>query len=249
LPSARDPAAPSISTIEITEGHPSSDRRYVTNRFKYVAGGEGSSNTLLIAGQKIYRCEDEPIHIPGAIQCFGILIAVREEVGSFIVRVVSENSHSVTGLELEALFQLQCFTKILTPPDRNDFIIRTHVLHVDTSRSNSDIFSMSLTPILGGAEIRVFCAMHLNNEADLIICELKLDQNIITNPIRLPDGGFPPKPIQIIGNEAIEAERFLSKTCRSKPLHNLQIARASSRQLTLMDLFQILSEIQSQVSS
>lgn len=198
-------------------------------------------------GQKIYRCEDEPIHIPGAIQRFGALIAVREESGSFIVRVVSENSYSVTGLEPDALFEVRCFTDILAPPDRNDFTLRVYSLHGDPSRSSPDVFSMLLAPVLG-AHIRVYCAMHINRDADLIICELELDQNIINNPENSLDGGFPDEPVEIVFNKASDAERLLSTTRRSKPLHSLQIARTSSRELTLMDLFQMLSEIQAQLS-
>ncbi|KAE9367641.1 hypothetical protein N431DRAFT_494579 [Stipitochalara longipes BDJ] len=249
LPSMQDSSAPSIFTIEASEGHSSSNRRYVTNKFNYVPCGDGSSNKPFIAGQKIYRCEDEPIHIPGAIQRFGALVAVREEGGIFVVRVVSENSHSVTGLDPEALFQLRCFTDILTPPHRHDFIIRAHVLHTEPPRANPDVFSMSLTPVLGGPEIPVFCAMHLNTDANLIVCELELDQIIISDPERLPGGGFPHEPIQIIYNEATDAERLQSTTSKSKPLHSLQIARTTARKLTLMDLFQILAEIQTQISS
>jgi len=241
--------APSISIIEPAEGQPSLHRRYVTNRFNYVPGGKESSNTPPITGQKIYRCEDEPIHIPGAIQRFGVLIAVREEGGLYVVRVVSENSQSVTGLDPEALFQLRCFTDILSPTHRNDFIVRANVLHADPPRGNPDVSALSLTPVEGGEDIRVFCAMHLNTDAELIVCELELDRDIINNIEHLPDNGFPQEPIQIIHNEATDEERLQSTTSKSEPLHSLQIARTSSRQLTSMDLFQILTEIQAQVSA
>jgi light-regulated signal transduction histidine kinase (bacteriophytochrome) len=65
----------------------------VTNRFSFVPGSNDETNTL---PDKIYRCEDEPIHIPGAIQRFGALVVMRENGSGFLlVRIGSENSHSV----------------------------------------------------------------------------------------------------------------------------------------------------------
>lgn len=221
--------------------------RYTTNRFTYVSGHDESSTILPAGGGKIYRCEDEPIHIPGAIQRFGVLVAVREEEsGSFLVRIVSENARSVTGLEPEDLFQLQCFTHLLSPPDRNEFVIRAHSLRTEESPIEPDVFSISIAYNLG-VRLPVFCAMHFNTDSDLIICEFELDQNIISP--EHPQNNLPDEPVQIINDEASEAERLLSTTRRSKPLHSLEIARASSRQLTLMDLFQTHSEIQSQLSA
>jgi light-regulated signal transduction histidine kinase (bacteriophytochrome) len=48
--------------------------------------------TAVAGAEKIQRCEDEPIHIPGAIQGFGCLLALRERDGGtvFDIRIVSE---------------------------------------------------------------------------------------------------------------------------------------------------------------
>ncbi|KUJ08015.1 uncharacterized protein LY89DRAFT_789271 [Mollisia scopiformis] len=169
------------------------------------------------------------------------------EADFFVIRIVSENTQSVTGIEPDALFQQRCFTDFLTPPEKTEFIIRARAFYADTSRSDPDVFSISLSP-LDGASRRLFCAMHLNKESDLIVCEFELDRDFIL-PEQMPNSGFPPEPIQIIHNEATDDELLLPRTRRSKPLHSLQIARSSARQLTLVDSFQILLEIQAQLSS
>jgi light-regulated signal transduction histidine kinase (bacteriophytochrome) len=191
------------------------------------------------------------IHIPGAIQSFGALIAIREnEVGRFIVRVVSENSCSITGLEPEALFELRCFTDLLIKSDKHEFLTRVRGLrnHQQDARTNPDVFSLSLTSLLG-APLACFIAMHWNWTANLIICEFELKKDVF-NPRHPPDEGLPSGgPIHIIENEALEAERKLSTTSRSTPLHAVQVARETSRQLGSMELFHVLCEIQNQLTA
>jgi light-regulated signal transduction histidine kinase (bacteriophytochrome) len=245
--SALEPATPLVSTVPLSKEEPPPGPRYVTNRFNYFPHNKNDSYTHSHTRQKLYRCEDEPIHIPGAIQRFGALIAVREEAGFFLVRIVSENSQSVTRMEPEALFELRCFTDILTQADRKEFVIRAHTLYANTSRRTPDVFTISLTSLLGGP-IPLFCAMHQNAESNLIICEFESAQRVI-NSDQLDNGGILDRPVQVVDNRATEAERILSITRRSQPLHTLEVARAISRQLTLMDLFQIHSEIQDQLST
>lgn len=44
-------------------------------------------------GEAFQCCEDEPIRIPGTIQSFGLIIALREEsLNQLVVHIVSENS-------------------------------------------------------------------------------------------------------------------------------------------------------------
>jgi len=92
------------------------------------------------------------IHIPGAVQRFGALIAIREDADHrFLVRVVSENAQSVTGLEPEALFELRCFTDLLIQSDKKEFWTRVRGIRNQkyTSRTNPDVFPLSLTSLLG----------------------------------------------------------------------------------------------------
>jgi light-regulated signal transduction histidine kinase (bacteriophytochrome) len=244
----QETGAPTVSTFPVSEGSTVA-RRYITNRFAYAPKHNGPSTTIFTtAGEKTYRCEDEPIRIPGAIQRFGVLIGVRKESdGSFLVRIVSENAGDIINLDPETLFQLPCFTDLLTSPGRHEFMIRANAMHAENPRSSPDVFSVTVAS--GFQEtIRLFCAMHFNAESNLIICEFEVDQDVTTTP-DLPEDSFPLEPIEIIHNDATEEERLLSTTCRSKPLHSLEIVRASSRQLALMDTFQISVEIQDQLAA
>jgi hypothetical protein len=242
------PSVPLVSILPPSEDSSSSNKRYVTNTPEFIAEHISASSPAPLDGQKIYRCEDEPIHIPGAIQRFGALIAMRESAGVFLVRIVSDNSHSVVGIDPEALFDLRCFTDLLVSNDKNEFLIRSRALLSNLSaRDCPDVFQISLTS-LRGAPTPLYCAMHFSAESDLIICEFELDQDFF-NPTSSPNGGFPEKPIQVMEHQATTAERLLSTTIRSTPLHALQMVRQGARPLAAMDLFQILSEIQAQLGA
>jgi light-regulated signal transduction histidine kinase (bacteriophytochrome) len=112
--------------------------------------------TSLFARTSCYR-----IHIPWAIQQFGALIAIREnEYGRFLVRVVSENVKSVTGVEPEVLFEMRCFTDLLIESDKKEFAIRLRINNQEnTAKTNLDVFSLSLTSLMG-APLECFIAMH-----------------------------------------------------------------------------------------
>lgn len=68
------------------------DERYVTARFKHLVTNEGHMVVTGVSGSgSIQRCEDEPIHMPGAVQGFGVLIALKEDMeGRLSVKIVSE---------------------------------------------------------------------------------------------------------------------------------------------------------------
>jgi len=68
---------------------------FITARHRHIMSEEGHMIITGIAGaEKIQRCEDEPIHIPGAVQGFGCLVALREQDEEFLeIRVVSEVYH------------------------------------------------------------------------------------------------------------------------------------------------------------
>lgn len=190
------------------------------------------------------------IHMPGAIQAFGALIAIREDdAGRFVVRVVSENSQNITGLEPEQLFDLRCFTDLLISDDKKEFLSRVRGLRNQPVKatSNLDVFSLSLTS-LRGAPLQCYIAMHLNLESDLIICEFELKRDIF-NPRHPPEDGLPAEPVQVTDNEPSEEEMRLSTTAMHKPLCAVQVARETGRQMGSMDLFHVLCEVQDQLSS
>lgn len=82
-------------------------------RFKHVETEEGH---MILTGRDgvLMRCEDEPIHIPGAVQSFGCMVVVREDAeGSLVVRQASENTADILGLTPQHLFSLKCFLDCL----------------------------------------------------------------------------------------------------------------------------------------
>ncbi|KAL1745398.1 phytochrome-like protein [Schizophyllum fasciatum] len=83
-----------------------------TSRFEHVEDEHGHH---ILTGRegKLMRCEDEPIRTPGAVQGFGVLIAVEELEDTMLVRQVSENSTEILGLSPNYLFGLECFTDTL----------------------------------------------------------------------------------------------------------------------------------------
>ncbi|GAC94692.1 sensor histidine kinase/response regulator [Pseudozyma hubeiensis SY62] len=84
-----------------------------TTRFEYVKTDEGHM-ILTGRGGKLARCEDEPIHIPGAVQSFGCMVVVRiSPDGEMIVRQASENSIDILGVSPSYLFSLPTFLDIL----------------------------------------------------------------------------------------------------------------------------------------
>ncbi|KAH8077263.1 hypothetical protein BXZ70DRAFT_962911 [Cristinia sonorae] len=93
----------------------STNQPHVTFRYQHI---EDESGHHLIVGREgtLTKCEDEPIRTPGAVQGFGVLIAVEEdyETGNLNVRQVSENSTELLGLSPQYLFSLDCFSQILS---------------------------------------------------------------------------------------------------------------------------------------
>jgi hypothetical protein len=79
---------PSIKSIAVSDDAPN----LITARFKHVVTEDGHAVITGRDGDVLQQCEDEPIHIPGAVQGFGLLIALQEIEGKYVVRVASENS-------------------------------------------------------------------------------------------------------------------------------------------------------------
>lgn len=256
--------SPHVSTDTIHTAT-KSGKFFLTSRFSYFQGNEdkkssttgsssGDSSTgkdiehpksSSGASEKVFRCEDEPIHIPGAVQRFGSLIAIREgDAGCFIVRIVSENSKAVTGLDPEALFDLRCFTDILFHDDKMEFIQRARSIRTrmpeEPARTNPDVFTISLTSLLGAPK-PVFCAIHCNAGSDLIICEFE-PKNDVFQAIA---PALPESPISMTDNQDAAPEILRPKLVKSKPL---RINRESGRQLGSMELFHILCEMQTQLA-
>ncbi|KAF9561324.1 hypothetical protein CPC08DRAFT_635599 [Agrocybe pediades] len=101
-------------------GSLSSDDPYFSVRFRSMQDENGNHVVVGREGELV-RCEDEPIRTPGAVQGFGVLVALDELEDCLAVRQVSENCTELLGLPPRYLFGLECFTEIL-PPDQADIL-------------------------------------------------------------------------------------------------------------------------------
>ncbi|KAI0643021.1 hypothetical protein C8Q79DRAFT_202229 [Trametes meyenii] len=134
-PSTSRRASPMIThsasgSASIVSGSSGSSGPHMTLRYQHIEDEHGHH---LIVGRegKLTKCEDEPIRTPGAVQGFGVLIAVEEdlETGNLVVRQVSENSSELLGLSPSYLFGLECFTEIL--PDQQADVLFDNIQYLN----------------------------------------------------------------------------------------------------------------------
>ncbi|BAE56727.1 unnamed protein product [Aspergillus oryzae RIB40] len=246
----QSPATPTNASL----GSPAENNgtsHLVTTRFKHVETDDGHAVLTGRTVDSFRACEDEPIHIPGAIQTFGAMLALREESeGKLVVRVVSENSESILGYSPHSLFALENFCDILdedqteTLLDHVDFI-RDEAY--DPSADGPEVFIMSVTNPAGQA-VRLWCAIHVNSaNPGLIICEFELEDDRI-NPISGSSGPSPSVPVDTLGVE-FTPEQFAESTINiSQPLRLLRNARRRKGEAAAMEVFSIVSQVQEQMN-
>ena len=217
----------------------------VTARFKHVISDGGHAVITGRDGDTLQRCEDEPIHIPGAIQGFGTLIAFREESeGKFVVRFVSENSKRSIGYSPKQLFALDSLTDILSDEQTENLLDHVDFIRdedADLAVNGPEVFILSVrTP--SKRSQKFWCALHINpSRPDLIICELELedDQEF---PL-VPAGSSTPEPPEnTLQSEPTEEELAESTTNSSKPLRILRSARKRKGEAAAMEVFNIMSQ-------
>jgi hypothetical protein len=80
----------------------------------------------------------QPIRVPGAVQGFGVLIAVEEDLdsGNLVVRQVSENAREIIGLSPKYLFSLDCFTDTLPESQAETLWQNTEYLYETDTQTN-----------------------------------------------------------------------------------------------------------------
>ena len=224
----------------------------ITARFKHVVSAEGHAVITGRDGETLQHCEDEPIHIPGAIQGFGVLIGLCEESeGKFVVRVVSENSERIIGYSPGALFRLESFCDLLSRDQTDNFL--DHIDFVrdgesDPALNGPEVFIVSLRPP-GRRSVKLWCAMHINDSnPDLIICEFELDDDQI-NPLTHGRSTTPDAPEDTLNCDPTAEELAESTSNTSKPLRVLRSARKRRGEAAAMEVFNIMSQVQEQLAS
>lgn len=227
------------------------DRLLVTPRFKHIATEGAHFVATGKDGEKVLRCEDEPIHIPGAVQGFGLLIAL--DVQGLAVRIVSENSKTIIGYTPEQLFSLEDFTSLL-PKEQIDIFL-DHLEYVrtdaDVVSNGPEVFSLSI-PSPEQNELKLWCAMHINNRhPHLVICEFELEVDH-ENPLTPRDDDLEPdEPVDgTLGSEPSEEDWLASTRSASRPLRFLRDSRRQqSIGLATLEVSRIISQVQEQLAA
>ncbi|KAB5566609.1 hypothetical protein GE09DRAFT_1273380 [Coniochaeta sp. 2T2.1] len=224
---------------------------HYTLRFKHVITDEGHA---VITGRDgtMQRCEDEPIHTPGAIQAFGLLLALREEAdGSYQVRYVSENSKRLIGYTPQELFRVGNFLELLTDEQAENLLDHIDFIRdedADPSINGPEVFSLSIRPPKKKS-VRLWCAIHINPaHRDLIICEFELDDDA-DYPLRPADELTPDVPEDTLRSNPTLEELAESTEILSKPLRVLRSARKRRGEAGAMQVFDIMGQVQEQLAS
>ncbi|UKZ76435.1 hypothetical protein TrVFT333_004139 [Trichoderma virens FT-333] len=225
---------------------------HISTPFTHVMTDEGHA---VITGRDgvLQRCEDEPIHIPGAIQSFGVLLAMREEgEGQFVVRYVSENSKRLLGYTPQQLFRLESFLNILTEEQQDNLLDHIDFIRdedADPAANGPEVFGISIRPRRERKSVKLWCAMHINPvHPDLIICEFEKDDDE-EFPLRPPEEKSEVTPTDTLnGNPTLEQIEE-STEILSKPLRVLRSARKKRGDQGAMQVFDIMSQVQEQLSS
>ncbi|KAI0426255.1 hsp90-like protein [Xylaria sp. FL1042] len=242
---SRSVASRSSTPSEVNEG-------FMTARFRHIMIDNGHA---IITGRDgtLQRCEDEPIHTPGAVQGFGLLIALREEEadGRFSVRIVSENSEQIIGYSPQHLFNLGSFTEILSDEQADNLLDHIDFIRdedSDPASSGPDVFSISLRPPKSKT-IKLWCAMHVNqSHPELIICEFEPEDDQ-RYPIRPPYESIPEEPEDTLYQSPTAEELRQSTEISSKPLRMLRSARQRRGEASAMQVFDIMSQVQEQFAA
>ncbi|KAF3186849.1 Light-sensor Protein kinase [Orbilia oligospora] len=228
---------------------------FLTQRFSYQHTSDGHMVVTGIAGaETLQRCEDEPIHCPGAVQGFGALIVLKQDPkddSKLVVRIASENTGTIVGYSPRTLFGLPSFTRILSDEQAENLLD-----HIDFTREGADdlaqngpeVFSLIVTG-RDALQIKLWCAAHIaTHDPSLIICEFELEDDQIF-PIAAADDERPPPAENTLDSDPTEEELLESTTSLSKPLRVLRHARRRRGEAAAMEVFNILSQIQEQLAS
>ncbi|KAI0142688.1 hsp90-like protein [Xylariaceae sp. FL1272] len=232
-----------------TPGEP--NESFMTVRFQHTMTDDGHA---VITGRDgtLQRCEDEPIHAPGAVQAFGCLVALREETdGQLSVRIVSENSKKIIGFTPQELFRLRSFTDVFSEQQSDNLLDHIDFIRDEDTEpavNGPDVFSISVRPPKM-KQIKLWCALHVNeSHPDLIICEFEPEDDH-HHPIRPPDELVPEEPEDTLYQNPTAEEFSESTEISSKPLRVLRSARKRRGEAGAMQVFDIMSQVQEQLAS
>ena len=224
----------------------------VTARFKHVVTDGGHAVITGRDGDVLQRCEDEPIHIPGAIQGFGLLIAMQEEAGDKLtVRLASENSRRVIGYTPKQLFELDSFCDILSDEQAENLLDHLDFIRdegADPATNGPEVFTLSIR-LASGKMQKLWTAVHIpERNPHLIICEFELEDDQLY-PLVPPGENTPEPPADTLHSNPTAEELAESTVNSSRPLRVLRSARKRKGEAAAMEVFNIMSQVQEQLAS
>ncbi|KAH8820778.1 hypothetical protein F5884DRAFT_59835 [Xylogone sp. PMI_703] len=243
-------AAPAEDSIQSSQGDDNGP--LVTARFKHIVTDEGHAIITGRDGETLQRCEDEPIHIPGAVQGFGLLIALEEQPdGKLIVRIVSENSRDIIGYTPKQLFALDSFVDILSAEQADNLLDHVDFVRdadADPATNGPEVFNISIRSPSRHSK-KLWCAIHMNERnPGLIICEFELEDDQV-NPLVWPSDISLQEPEDTLDSNPSAEELAESTVTISRPLRVLRSARRRRGEAAAMEVFNIMSQIQEQLNS
>ncbi|PQE32638.1 hypothetical protein CJF32_00004192 [Rutstroemia sp. NJR-2017a WRK4] len=238
---------PKVAFTEASELSPPSGSTAITSTVHRLSSKDQHEDSEF--PETLLRCEDEPIHLPEAVQAFGVLIALRDTgKGQFPVRIASENSKDLLGHDPEALFGLACFTSLLNFQEKNHFLARIGTAklwhHKDNPRAYPDVFTMMIGRS-SSTSSRVYCALHYREDTGLFVCEFE-PKNDLSVDVPPDNSSLPEESVNVIDNQASTAERSKSITKFSEPLRT---AQRMKHEIGELEVFHLLSEIQEQINA
>ncbi|KAF2494636.1 hypothetical protein BU16DRAFT_44357 [Lophium mytilinum] len=248
-------ASRSASIMSGTSGHSGTGGEgLVTARFKHIVTEGGHAVITGRDGDTLQRCEDEPIHIPGAVQGFGLLIALQEDTsnsGCLPVRIVSENSKRIIGRSPKELFGLESFTDILSEEQADNLLDHIDFIKdedADVATNGPEVFTISIRSITGRSR-KLWCAIHVNpSNPGLIICEFELEDDPV-NPLVPLNDLTPDLPEDTLNSAPTPEEYAESTEAKNRPLRVLRSARKRKGEAAAMEVFNIMSQVQEQLAN
>lgn len=219
---------------------------YITSRFTHQMTQDGHMVVTGFAGaEKLQRCEDEPIHSPGAVQGFGALLVLNELVDHTLkVRIASENSKEIIGYSPSELFALHDFCEILSEEQTMEFLESMEFVRGGTN-PDPEVFSLH---IIGpdATVIQLWCALsvHQSNK-DSLLCEFELeeDSKFPVAPVEDNSASVPADTLKSTPSQADIAE---STQVASKPLRILRRTNQLRGEVAALNVYRLTSQIQEQ---
>ncbi|KAK4214580.1 hypothetical protein QBC37DRAFT_146841 [Rhypophila decipiens] len=253
------PATPEIEMTDRSssagESSTSDDVLMLTNRFEYAITDDGRHGVVHGTRKAFTKCEDELIHIPGAIQAFGFLVGLRRVAeGVFMPRIISENAYDICHYYPSDLFQLDNFNQILPifqRPVFNAKLREVRTVYEKTGKSQEPIvFDFSFSDPTGRL-VPCWCAAHyLGGDTDLYICEFEL-QDYTQHPLATPNETEWRNPVDTLGSDHMDVATVSSLRSKSQPIfvsNTSILAQGIDPNISSVELVSITTNIQKQLS-